>query len=401
MRNIITIWKKELRDTIRDRRTLLSMIILPMLLMPALILGIGKFTVWQMQQAQEETLSIVMENTQAAPELAQMIKDAGKFEVVESEDPRQAVADGDIAGYLIFPRDMQSALEQEEEAAITFVQNSAETKSQTASQRLEGILDDYNGKLTEARLAEAGIDPSILTGVTIAKQDEASQKEMGGMLLGFIVPLFIVIWSIVGGQYTAIDVSAGEKERKTLEPLLLTPAKRLDIIMGKFLAVATAAAVSVLVSLASFTAAFVYFGNTMFGSLSQEGAGLPISFSVEPAALLVMVTVGLLLVFLFSAALLSIAIFARSFKEAQSYIGPAYLVVILPIALINSVPSLEPPFWLFAAPAINAVLLFKEVLVGDYVPSHLLTTYISLSIFAALALWLAARIYKKEKVLFK
>jgi sodium transport system permease protein len=376
------------------------MIILPMVLMPALIIGIGKFTIWQAQQMEEESVVIAMENREVAPELAERIEQNDKFELEEPADPRQAVADGELAAYIVFPPDFQEKVSRQEPVPVTLVLNSAETKSQAAVGRLESILSEYNQELTVRRLTEAGMGQSVLVGAAFQRQDEASQAEVGGMLLGFIVPLFIVMWSIVGGQYTAIDVSAGEKERKTLEPLLLTPAKRLHIILGKFLAVATAAAVSVLVSLGSFVAAFAYFGNDMFAQAGGAGE-LGISFSIEPAALLVMVTVGLLLVFLFSSALLSIAIFARSFKEAQSYIGPAYLVVILPIALLNSIPGFEPPLALFAVPAINAILLFKELLVGDYAASHLLLTYVSLAFFAGLALWLAARIYKQEKVLFK
>jgi len=401
MRNIFTIWKKELKDTVRDRRTLLSMIILPMVLMPAMIIGIGKFTVWQMERAQEQTVEIAIENRNAAPDLVRMIEEQSGFDITQAKEPRKAVKEGQLDALMVIPAEFSETLSAQKQPEIALITNSSETKSQLAKNRLQSALQKYNDRVVAERFAKADIDNSVLTGAVFTEQDQASQKEMGGMMLGFIIPLFIVIWSIVGGQYTAIDVSAGEKERKTLEPLLLTPVRRLDIVLGKFLAVATAAAVSVMVSLASFAVAFVYFGQSIFSSAAAAGAGLAVSFSVEPMAMTVMLTVGLLLVFLFSAALLSIAIFARSFKEAQSYIGPAYLVVLLPIALINGIQGFEAPTWLFAAPAVNAVLLFKEVLKGDYVASHLFVTYISLAVFAGLALWLATRIYRKEKVLFK
>lgn len=215
------------------------------------------------------------------------------------------------------------------------------------------------------------------------------------------------MWSVLGGQYTAIDASAGEKERKTLESLLLTPVKRLDIVFGKFLAVATAALTSVIVSLSSFYVALKFSG---FGSIMSQSnqasssVAVPnglISFSIDPQTMILMLGVSLLLVLMFSAVILSIAIFAKSFKEAQSYIGPSYLVIILPVVIMNMVPNLKPALWLFAAPAINAVFLFKEILVGVYDFSHILVTIASLVVYSIIAIFVAGRIYSKESILFK
>ena len=219
-----------------------------------------------------------------------------------------------------------------------------------------------------------------------------------------MIPLFIVIYSIAGGQYTAIDVSAGEKERKTLEALFLTPARRVEIVLGKFLAVATVALTSIVLAIGSLYASFSYVGNmgqSMSTELGTGGVGVgALKFSVEPQAAILLFAVSVFLVLMFSAAILSISIYAKSFKEAESYISPAYMVVILPIVLINSLPTFEPLLWHYAIPAVNAVLLFKEVLMGTYDTGHILMTFASLIVASALAILVATKIYSKESVLF-
>jgi sodium transport system permease protein len=127
---------------------------------------------------------------------------------------------------------------------------------------------------------------------------------------------------------------------------------------------------------------------------------IPLNFSVDPQAAILLFAVSVFLVMMFSALILSISIYAKSFKEAESYISPAYMVVILPIVLVNSLPSFEPALWHFAIPAINAVLLFKEVLMGTYDTGHILMTFASLIVASVLAILIAAKIYSKESVLF-
>ena len=136
----------------------------------------------------------------------------------------------------------------------------------------------------EDRIKKTGQDLKILSTIQYDLKDVASERERGGFGLGFILPLIIVMWSIAGGQSIAIDVSAGEKERKTLEPLLLTSVNRMDIIWGKLLAVSTGAAVTVVISLFSMLAAFIYIGFSTFssGAPEQGGAQPATSFSIDP-----------------------------------------------------------------------------------------------------------------------
>ncbi len=408
MKKITTIWKKELRDTIRDRRTLMAMIIMPIFLMPVLIVGIGKFTEYQIRQAEETIVRIAVDNDEAAPAFIDQLAAHERVDVVADYDGdiRALVRDDAFDAGLELPENFQTLVDQQQPVPVTVVRNSINTDSTAAVQRINEVAAAYTKNIIAQRFSTTGIDQSILTGITIQGQDVATKEEVGGFGLGFLLPLFIIMWSVVGGQYVAMDTSAGEKERKTLESLLLTPVRRLDIVFGKFLAVSTAALVSVVVALGSLYAAIAVFGFGDYGqtgdsSSAQAMQASGLDFSIEPMAILILFGVSVLLVLMFSAVQLSISIFAKSYKEAQSYIGPSYLVIILPTVIVNTLPNFQPAAWFFALPVVNAILLFKEVLIGTYDVTHISITVISSILYALIAIYFAAYIYRKESVLFR
>jgi sodium transport system permease protein len=408
MRAILTIWKKELKDTIRDRRTMVSMVVMPLLLMPALLMGVGKLAAYQTSASKERTATIMLQDRESSPFLAAFLEGQKKLKIVDvSGSPEDAVRSGRVDAAVIVPPAAAVSLQKRLQVKVTIIADSTKQSSSEASAKVATAIALFDGQVGAERLKSYGLDARLLSPLTIENQDAATAKERGGFGLGFILPMFLVIWAMVGGQYIAMDISAGEKERKTLEALLLTPTKRREIVIGKFLAVSTAAGISVLVALGS-----LYFAMsrldflTMAQTSGQSGgaalkAGQNLAFSIEPLAIAIMITIGLLLVFLFSAVQLSIAIFARSYKEAQSYIGPAYLVVTLPLVIVNIMPNLKVSTAMFLIPVINAVLVFKEALVGAYSAQHILTTIVSLFVCAALAIAGATFVYEKEKVLFR
>lgn len=403
-KTILTIWKKELKDTIRDRRTLVAMILMPMFLMPAMTIGMFKFMDKIMKDQEKQTVKIVLSGENNSPQLAEMIKSREKLEVVSiDKDAKEAVKNEEIDGAVFIPEDFQEKINNQESADVNLIIKSTNTKSANVTNILSIVMAEFDNQVLQKRFSEQNIDPKILSKVSVTPLDVATEKETGGFVLGFLIPMFIVMWSIVGGQYTAIDVSAGEKERKTLESLLLTSVKRRDIVFGKFLAVSSVALVSVIIAIGSFYAALIYAGG--FGPMDTTGSGaagsVPVNFSIEPQAVLLLLAVSVFLILMFSAIILSISIFAKSFKEAQNYIGPSYLVVILPVVLVNSIPGFEPTLWYFAIPAVNATLLFKEVLMGTYDFGHIFLTMGSLVVYSVIAIFLAVKIYSKEGVLFR
>lgn len=410
-KNIKTIWKKEVRDTVRDRRTMLSMILIPMLLIPVILVGMFKFMESQQKAQEQKTVKVALVGEGYAPEIADAFKKDKRMEIVTlDEDIDKAVADGRLDAAIVIPESFAEDIRSERPAGIQFVEKSTNLNAMNVYSVISSAVAEYNNNLLQQRFSSAGVNPKILTGAKVETKDVATSQETSGFILALIIPMFIVIYSIVGGQYTAIDVSAGEKERKTLEALLLTPARRVEIVMGKFLAVSTVALVSIVIAIGSLYVSFSSVGNigssmqsTNMGATSAavSGASIPnLDFSVDPQAALLLFAVSVFLVLMFSAIILSISIFAKSFKEAESYIGPAYMIVILPIVFINSAPGFEPALLHFAIPAVNAVLLFKEVLMGTYDVGHIALTFVSLILSSAVAIVVATKIYSRESVLF-
>jgi sodium transport system permease protein len=275
---------------------------------------------------------------------------------------------------------------------VSLIQNSTSSSSSAAAAEVQAALAHAASVIVAQRLVVRGIDPALLTPLQVTSTDVSTTEERGGVLLSVILPLFIVMWAIAGSMYTAMDISAGEKERATLESLLLTPCMRLEITLGKLLAVASVAFVSIVAALLS-----------MLISLSRypipTAGGHQFHAQFDPAILPLIVVLGILLALAFAALELGLSVLARSYKEAQSYIMPLYLLTVLPVAVISGIPSFKPPLWLFLVPAINAVSLFKAALIGHTQAVPAAVTLIALLAFALASATLTVALFGREKVL--
>ncbi len=400
MRFAFAILKKELRDTLRDRRTLISMIIMPVLLMPGLILGMGSLADMQVRQSQEKYLKLGIMNGAAAPDLVEHLAAQGKITIIElPADAGTSVREGKVDMAVSIPDDWQEAMRSQSPVNVTVQYNSTKTDSPVMAARVTAALKSYGDGLIEHRMSAQGLNMSLLATPKPLPQDVATSRERGGSLLGFLLPMFLVLWAITGGMYTAIDISAGEKERKTLEPLLTTPVRRLDIVAGKLLAVSVTSITAIALALASLYVASAKFGKSgIFGLSANSDA---ISLTLAPEGIVVMFAAGVLLAVMFAPMELGISIFAKSYREAQSYLTPMYFVAFLPIVVVNIMTGMEPNTATFLIPGVNAVLLFKEVLLGTKNVAHILVTLASLAVCAAVATGISVKIFKREGVLFR
>ncbi|HHY99357.1 MAG TPA: ABC transporter permease [Firmicutes bacterium] len=247
------------------------------------------------------------------------------------------------------------------------------------------------------KLAERGVDPSILMPPQVTSENTAPKEKRGGLILAMILPTIITIWASIGGMYTAIDVAAGEKERGTLEPLIVTPPSRDSLVIGKFLAVLTVSAITVLLVVGGILVA-LRFGD-LAGAMGDDKA----EFVLPVARAIGIFLIGFLLASLTSAIEITLSIFARSFKEAQNYITPLYIAVMVPgvLSQISSAGGTSPAPWYFLIPVANAVEIFKELLLGTINWNHIGITAGSSLIYAILALMAAIRIFSREDVLFR
>lgn len=393
MKEILTIWKKELVDSIRDRRTLVTAVIMPIVLMPVILIGSIKFQEYQQKEALEKPARVALEQTEQVSTLRTYLESHDRIEIVEGSAYEEQIENGELDVYLGLPELVDEKLTKEESFLVRVIHKSSILDSATAVTKVMGVLQEFNSMVAANRLEARTIDPAILTPLQAQPVDIATAEERGGFFVGFLLPMFIVLFAIVGGMYIAIDVSAGEKERKTLEALLLTPASRLKIVAGKFAAVATTASTTIVLSLFSLYAAF-----KMFPPDFGDGE---LVVNLTPASIALMIGIGIILAIMFAGMLLSVAIFAKSYKEAQNYITPFYLVAVLPVAILGQLPGFKPTDFFFVIPGVNAVFIMKEVLLGDFNAGHIAITILSLFVFAAISIFIAGKIYSKEGVLFR
>lgn len=393
MRSIITVWKKELIDNFRDRRTLMTALVMPIVLMPVILIGTFKLQEFQARQTAEKDAIVAVADQEAAPTLVSFLESQELIQIAEYPTPEAAIENGDANVFLDVPDDFENQLDAEQPIPVTLYAKSSDIDSQTAQAKVSSALAAFNQTVSVQRLSAEGIDPTVLQAVQVQQEDIATAAERGGFFIGLLLPMFIVIFAIVGGMYVAIDVSAGEKERKTLEALLLAPVSRFKLVMGKYLAVTTMASMTIILSLASMYIAFTV-------APPDLGTG-EITIDASAVAITLMVLIGIILAVMFSGLLLSVAIFAKSYKEAQNYISPFYILAVLPVGIANTLPSFEPSLWLFLVPGMNAVFVIKEILLGVFDWTHIGITVAALVVFAAAGIVAASKIYSREGILFR
>jgi sodium transport system permease protein len=268
----------------------------------------------------------------------------------------------------------------------------SDTKSDAAAEKLSDWATEYRDSMVAATLAGLGLDHSIIKPFWIDRENVASESRLGGMILGMMLPYMLLILAIVGGMYPALDLTAGEKERNTLETLLAAPLSRFDIAAGKFLTTFSASMVSMVLALISMTLTAKY------GFASMADGKIMIGLSVESIFWLVFLMVPAAT--MFSALMIAVAISAKSYKEGQSYLTPLLMLVILP-AMVSFIPGFELTGGLLFVPIVNLCLTLKEVVMGTYKVWRILVVFGTTSVYALLALFIAQRIFERESVLFR
>ncbi len=400
---VVIVYRKELLDTLRDRRTLISMIVVPLLLFPVLTIGFGALAAKLVQKARQEASAIMILGAEHAPTLAATIRKQDGFEVVApTEDYVARINDKKLRVAVEFPPQFEESLEanpnpldSRERPTVKLYYYTGEMRSQFALRDLQRILRAYRDQLVEARLAGRGLSPDVLEPFESKEENVASPEKVGGNVLGGLLPYFIIILCLTGAMYPAIDLSAGEKERGTIETILASPVGRTELVLGKFLMVLTASLTTAALSLGSFA---VTLSAAAEFTQRMSRAGLPFVISAKGVAMVFLMVLPLAV--LFSAALLALALLARSYKEAQSYLQPLMIVAILP-AIAAMLPGVELNAKLALIPILNVSLVSKEILTGNYPWELIGLIFASTCVYAAAALFVAVRQFQRESVLFR
>lgn len=409
LRNVLTVYRKELRDALRDRRTLVSMFLVPAVIMPAILFLFGTVSHQVMKKARSEPAVVAVLGGEDSPAVrAALAAEPGLTVETAPADWRERIADKRLRAVVEIPADFQATLAANVPAQVTIYHYEGEFKSGFAVGELRRFFAGLRERTLAERLSSHGLPASFARPFDIRTENVAPPEKVGGNSFGGFIPYLLILLSFTGVIYPAIDLMAGEKERGTLETLLCTPAARIDLVLGKFLLVLTVSLTTVACSLASMAVSLLVGGLALIGSgrltagLSQVGskAGGEVLPLLDPLGLAGVVVLVLPLAVLFAALALTISLFARTQKEAQTYLAPLVAVVILP-AVSGMLPGVELNATLALVPVLNVALACKELVSGVWPWTQLALIFGSTCVYAGVALAACVRMFGRERVLFR
>ena len=376
----------ELRSHLRDRRALASALIFP-LIAPVLI-GV-MFTLLATWQSADRPLRIAVVGRERAPSLMAFLERGGAQLTVAPEDYEQKIRDDVLPLVLVIPSDYGDDFSRGKTAQVQVLQDGSNNKARSTVERAERLLRAYGSEIGALRLLARGVSPSLAAAVSVDDVDLATKQQQAAMLLNMI-PVFLLMVAFTGGMHLAIDAMAGERERGSLEPLMVNPVSPLVLVVGKWLATVLTAAVAVAVMLAGLKVAL--------GHIPLEDLGMKIVFGPHEVLRLL---AGVAPLLLFTSALqVLVATFARSFKEAQTYVTLVMFVPIFPEIMLSFSP-MKPQAWMSFVPTLGQQILMTSVMRGD--PVGALTwvgATLGTSLAAALCLALTAKLLVKERIIF-
>lgn len=408
--NILTVYLKELKDSLRDRRTLMSVIIIPAVVMPLLFFGVGKVMSTVMSKAREEIPSVAIIGGADSPAVVAALKQSAKLRVVATPaDWKQAISDKKLRAAVELPAGFEAGLKSGAAPAVRVFNYSGELKSDFAARTVEAFLTDLRERTVAERLSERGLARTMARPFEFSRENVAPPEKVGGNLFGGFVPYLIIILCFSGAMYPAMDLTAGEKERGTMETLLCSPVARVDIVMGKFLMVLTGSLAAMCVMLTSMGVTAAVGGSLMMsgGGAVKVGtaakgaaAGAALLPTIDPLGLVGVLAMVFPVAVLFAAVAFTVALFAKSYKEAQSYLAPMMIIVIMP-AVIGMLPGIDLNFRLALVPLLNLSLVCKEMLSGVWHWDYIALIFASSCVYAGIALAVAVRMFKREDVIFR
>ena len=391
MRSALIVFVKEFLENLRDRRTVLTALVLGPLFGPLLFSAMLQFSLDRNRSSSSETVELQVINPAGAPNLIRFLESTGVVvkPLAGDESAARAAIDSHAAkAVLVIPADYGRHLERNEPAPLQLYADSSRTSDQRHVARVRGLLQGWSQRIATQRLALRGIDPLLLTPVAVHDIDVSTPAGRSLLLLGML-SFFMILSLLTGGMYLAIDTTVGERERGTLEPLLATPVRREALLAGKLLATGSYMLLSMML-----TTGALFFA---LGRIDMEQFGMSANLGVGTALALIGVTAPL--VPLLAALMTLVAAFTRSAREAQAWLGVLQLLPTLPL-VFASLMNLAPNTWLMAVPSLSQHLLITQLLRGESLPMTWLAVSVATTLaLGALLVMLASRLYRRESLL--
>jgi sodium transport system permease protein len=394
---VAIVYRKEFTEWVRDRRTLISTVLVPLLIFPVMIVGIIAVGSVMVGKAEKEIPTIMIVDAENSPDLVAKLEKLDEFKVVPyAPNYRDKISDREIRAAIEIPKDFQASLQSGSLQTVKVYFYDGELKSSLGANRLEKFLKEYREGIVKERLASKNLPASVLTPFDVKQENVAPPEKVSGATIGTFVGYMVIILSMTGAMYPAIDLTAGEKERGTIETVLSSPISRLDLVLGKFLLVFSASIVAAILSVTSMGISFALLGRAHL----TDSNGQAMQLHLGLLSIVFVFLMALPLAFLFSALLMTIALFAKSYKEAQSYLTPITFVAVIP-AIASVMPGVELTPKLALVPILNTSLLCKEIMTGTYHWGSIALIFASTCVYAGAALFLAFKTFQRESVLFR
>jgi len=382
------VFRKELADALRDRRTWMVVLVSSILAGPISLLLLSKFVA-----SVEENVArreVFLAGGAAAPTLANFIQRAGGTVKEAPADFRELVRSGELQNaVVVVPPDFEARLRRGESVRLDVVFDDTSSRSQGPARATLGMLRAFSRELGSQRLIARGVGLQVLSPVDVEEINLAAGKSRGAQLL-FLVPWLALLGAVVGAISVAIDVTAGERERGSLEPLLMNPVSTPAIVLGKWAVVAACSAAVVVLTLVGFRGAMVFIPSESLSALMQFGAAESVLF----LAMLLPFAAMIAAVNMFAAT------YGRSHKEAQTY--ASYLTMLVNFApVIPLFLSVRDATWQLFVPAMAQQVVMMRALRGEAVGAADVLVPAAMAIgITVLALGAQARLLRNERIVF-
>ncbi len=389
LERIAIIFRKEMIDNLRDRRSLTSVLMSIMLgptLMSLLFVVIGR----SVTEQTEKSLELPVVGAEYAPSLIRFLEQHDVDILPPPDDPKEQVRVGEYDVVLIIPEAYGEGFQKGDPAAIRLVVDASRQASAVSIGRIDALLGGYSESVANLRLIARGISPGILHPLAIETVDVATPESQAAMLLNML-PYFMIFTIFIGGMHIAIDTTAGERERGSMEPLLINPVPRRDFVLGKLTAAIAFTVVALIGTLLAFSALL---------SLGVLEEFVGIRTSMDFGALGVIFLLALPMVLLATALQMIIASFSRSYKEAQSYLGFLPLIPALPGMFLAFVP-VKATIGMMLIPTFGQQLLINQLMRQEPIlPVNVAVNALATLVAAGGLVFIAVKLYEREKILF-
>ncbi len=381
--------QKEVLDNLRDRRAITSTL-LGTLLGPGLMLLLFFVIGRTVEEQTERLLELPVIGAEHAPGLVAFLEQNGVGVVQPPPNPEEAVRVGDLDVVLAIDSGFGESLEQGVPAQVQLIVDDSRQSSSVVVNRVENLLREYSGTIVALRLVARGISPVILSPLAVETVDVATPQSETAELLS-MMPYFLIFSVFLGGMHLAIDTTAGERERGSLEPLLINPLTRRDLVLGKLGATIAFTLVSVVGTLVAFW--------IMLAIVPLEGIiGTQVSLELGSIARIFLITLPMVL--LAASIQTIIAAFSRNYKEAQSYLSFLPLVPALPGMFLAFVP-VRASLWMMLIPTFGQQLIINQIMRQEPVlPLNIVVSSLFTVLIAILLIWVAVSLYRRERILF-